>query len=76
MQLEQEWKTFEAHLPELKAHEGKYALIKGGTLFGVFETFDQAMDAGYARFGLQIFMAQKIRIKPAPLPFTRDLLRP
>lgn len=52
MALEVETKFFADNLPDLlKAHEGKFALIKGERLAGVFDTAEAAFESGVAQFG-------------------------
>jgi hypothetical protein len=44
--------TFEAQLPALLSqHAGKYALVHGTELVGVFDTEANALAAGYQKFG-------------------------
>lgn len=65
MALERELQTYERELPNLRAHEGRYALIHGDNVVGIFDTFTDALTAGYDRFGLEPFMAQPIETEPA-----------
>jgi hypothetical protein len=61
--LTAEWATYRRALPRLleSGHEGRFALIQGDTLIGVYDTFDDADQVGYDRFGLDTeFMAQPI----------------
>ena len=61
MALELELETFEAKLPELRAaHEGKFALVRGTEIVGIFPTRNDAVDAGYDKFGLTPFFVQRI----------------
>jgi hypothetical protein len=62
--------TYRRELPRLLAegHEGRFVLIKGDQVFGVWDTFDDATQAGHDRFGLGPFLAQPID--------SRDLTRP
>lgn len=49
-------------LPE---HEGEYVLIKGDDVLGFFETRDQALSSGYARFGVvPLFVHQVLAVEP------------
>lgn len=61
--LYEEAQTFRRELPRLLAegHEGKWALIKGNEVVGVFDTLDQTHWAGVERFGVQPFIMQPIR---------------
>jgi hypothetical protein len=44
-----------------EGNDGKYVLINGTQLYGIWDTFGDALQAGYDRFGLDgAFMAQKI----------------
>lgn len=45
---------------ELSRNEGKFALIGDGSFVGVYRTEQQAMLAGYQRFGVKGFLVQKI----------------
>lgn len=59
--FEQENKFFEEKKFELlKYHEGKYALIKGSDLHGIFDTDRRAFEVGVEKFGLQSFMIKHI----------------
>src|SRR5690349_8005516 len=60
--LEREWAVFERELPRLLAegHKGKFVLIHGDALADIFATLEEAMAAGYDRFGIEPFLAQEI----------------
>lgn len=60
MALEKEMETYKKKLPELKEHEGKYALVQGNDLVDVFVTYEDALKEGYQKFGLQPFLVKKI----------------
>ena len=45
---------------ELSRNEGKFALIGQQRLVGIFATKDQAMAAGYQKFGIAGFLVQQI----------------
>lgn len=60
MALETELATYKAKLPELKAQEGRYVLIQGADLIDTFSSYDDALKAGYAKFGLSPFLVKKI----------------
>lgn len=61
MALEKELETFRSKLQELKAeHEGKFVLIHGDDLVDVFSTYDDAIKAGYAKFGLNPFLVKQV----------------
>lgn len=58
--LVDEREYFKAHRAELlKAHAGKFALIRGKSLVGVFDTPKAAYEAGVSEFGnLPMLIAQ------------------
>ena len=60
--LQLELRTFQAKLPELLGtDEGKFVLIKGNEIFGTFESYADAMQAGYQKVGLDgSFLVKKI----------------
>lgn len=45
----------------LAEHSGKYALIKGKTLVGTFDTHEAAYEHGVARFGNVPFLIKAVR---------------
>lgn len=60
MVLEREVATYREKLPELLQHEGKYVLIHGSSVIGVFATYADALNQGYHRFGLEPFMVRQV----------------
>lgn len=73
--LEKELETFRRELPRLladPANQGKYVLIKGETVAGIYPTMDEAVDAGYARFGLPPFLAKLIVEHEKPVLITHN----
>jgi hypothetical protein len=59
-----EVQTFQRELPRLLAegHEGKWALIKGDEIIGLFPTMDEGYRVGLERFLLQKpFILQPVR---------------
>jgi hypothetical protein len=59
----QELQTFRREMPRLltEGHEGKWALVKGDKIVGVFETFDDGYRAGRERYLFQLFLVQPVR---------------
>jgi hypothetical protein len=57
-----EWDFFRRELPRLLAegHEGRFVLIKGEELIGVFDTFREARSVGTRRWGLAPMLVQQI----------------
>ena len=61
MGLEKELETFERLKPELLLREsGKYAVILGDELLGTYDTLDDALQAGYAKYKLAQFMVKRV----------------
>lgn len=59
--LADELATYEQLKPQLIAEaEGKYVLIKGTKLAGVYPSAGEAIAAGYQRFGNVPFLVQQI----------------
>ena len=51
--LHREQAVYEANLSRwLADHEGRHVLIKGDTVGGFFDSRDEALAAGYSRFGI------------------------
>ncbi|KAF3978009.1 MAG: hypothetical protein HFP77_04010 [Methylococcales symbiont of Iophon sp. n. MRB-2018] len=72
--LEKEVETYKKLLPELLNEQGKFALIHGEELAGVYETYDDALKIGYDKFGISYsFLVKKILASEQIQFFTRDL---
>jgi hypothetical protein len=51
--LNREHSVYEANLPRwLPDHEGKHVVIKGHEVVGFYKSRDEALAAGYSRFGV------------------------
>lgn len=77
MALEREWNTFLKEMPRLlqEGHRGKYVLIRGDQVHGVWDTLDETLAAGYDRFGVEPFLAQEINENPEPRYFSHNVTR-
>ena len=58
--LEQEIATYHRHLPELLGEQGRFVLIKGTEVAGTFDSYRDALTAGYQRFKLNSFLVKQI----------------
>lgn len=68
--LQQELDFFESHRLDLLARAaGKYVLIKGTTLLGMFETELDAVRAGYRQIGNEPFLIKHVVEADVPLVF-------
>lgn len=61
MALEKELETYKAKLAELAGSEGKFALVQGQEIVGIFDTYADAIKEGYAKFGLTPFLVKQIQ---------------
>jgi hypothetical protein len=73
MALEKELATYQRKLEELLPHEGKFALIHGDELAGTWDTYEDALQAGYQKFGLTPFLVKRIEWAETVHNFTRDV---
>lgn len=60
MALERENQTYQDKLHELEQHQGKYVLIKGEEIVGIYDTYRDALNDGYAKFNLTPFLVKLI----------------
>jgi hypothetical protein len=68
--LQTELQYFEEHrLQLLEQAPGKYALVKGSDLAGVFDSESEAVGVGYRRFGNDAFLVKHIVEAELPLTF-------
>jgi len=59
--LGREQGVYDANLPRwLQEHDGAHVLIKGREVVGFYRTFEEALDAGYARFGVVPLFVKKV----------------
>ena len=74
MALETELATYQAKLPQLKEHEGKFVLIHGDQVADFFSTYEDAIKAGYQKFGLDPFLVKRVASVEPIFFFTRHIL--
>ncbi|WP_226635499.1 hypothetical protein [Brevundimonas poindexterae] len=73
MALERELETYNRLLhKELAGEEGRYALIAGSELLGVYDSYSDALTAGYQAKGLAPFLVKKVAAVETVAYFTRD----
>ncbi len=71
--LARELATYEQHKNELvSTNEGKFVLIHGDEIAGVWDTYKDALAAGYKQFGMEPFLVKQIQGIERVLFFTRD----
>jgi hypothetical protein len=71
MALEKELVTYQQKLPELKAQEGKWALVHDSDFVDVYSTYEDAIKEGYNRFGLKPFLVKQIHATEQTLFISR-----
>lgn len=77
MALERELETYRRLVGgELAAEDGRYALIAGDDLLGVFDSYTDALTAGYKARGMEPFLVKKIATVETVAFFTRDFSVP
>jgi hypothetical protein len=73
--LEKEQNTFEQKLPELlKNNLGKFVLIKGDQVIGIYVAIDDALSIGYDKFKSEPFFVRQILAIQQPLNFTNNYM--
>ena len=70
-ELAEEISTYKARLPEWIEHEDRFVLIKDSEVNGFFDDYEQALRAGYQRYGLCPFLVKQVHQHPKPLMITR-----
>jgi hypothetical protein len=74
MALENELAVYQAKLPELKEHEGKFVLIHDKDIVDFFSTYEDAIKAGYQRFQLNPFLVKRVLTTEPVLFITRSIV--
>lgn len=74
VRLKAELETYEREKSRLVTEsEGKYVLIHGSQVAGIWDTYQDALAAGYSTFGLEPFLVKQILGIEQVQFFTRDL---
>lgn len=61
MDLDEELETYKTRRDELLRDEGKWVLIRGNRIVGIWHTFGKALAAGYKEFGIvEPFLVKQI----------------
>jgi hypothetical protein len=77
--LDAELDTFKRELPALlaePANRGRFALVRGDAVAGLYPSFDAALAAGYEKFGLDPFLVKEVTDREQPRYFSRNLRCP
>lgn len=73
MTLKAELKTYQNSLPGLLANVGKYVLIKGADVLGLYDTYADAIQGGYEKCGLEPFLVKQIEAVEQVQYFSRPI---
>ncbi len=73
MALEKELATYHRRLEELLPYEGKFVLVHGDEIVGIWEAYGDALQAGYEQVGLGPFLVQRIESAETVHYFNRDV---
>jgi hypothetical protein len=77
MALESELPYFRLRLVDILGvndiNRDKYAVVKTDDFQGMFDTYDEALEAGYSRNGLVPFLVKKIERNEPVFYFTRSI---
>jgi hypothetical protein len=71
--LEKELEVYKKNLPSLLGNEGKFVLVGNGQVAGVFTAYQDALQAGYAKFGMRPFLVKQISAQEQVSYFSRDI---
>jgi hypothetical protein len=72
-QLTTELQTYMARKESLLGKEGKFVLIHGADISEPWDTYEDALKAGYDKYGLQPFLVKQIEGTERVQFFTRDI---
>ena len=73
--LDRELETFELHREELLGSaEGKFVLIHGSEIAGIFESKPDAIAQGYQKYGNAPFLVRQVLKIETPQNFVSNLL--
>lgn len=73
MPLEKELETYKRELGGLLDRAGKYVVIFGDVVIGVFGDYEDALRAGYEKVGLKPFLVKRIEAVDTIHYFSRDI---
>lgn len=73
MALERELEAYKRELPNLLASEGKFVVICGDQVTGIYSSYEDALKIGYEKCGLKPFLVKRIQAVEQVQYFTRDL---
>ena len=73
MALEKEIETYNRELAKLADQEGKFVVIQGDSILGIYVSYEDALKIAYDKCGLKSFLVKKIQSVEQVQFFSRDL---
>lgn len=74
MALEKELQTYEANVGNWTEQAGKFVLIRGEEVVDFFAAYEDAIKAGYQKFGLDQFLVKQVNTVGAVQYITRHVM--
>lgn len=65
---------YRRHLKDWKGRDGEFILIKGESVVDFFSSYDDALKAGYQKFGLEPFFVKQINTIEQGAFISRNIL--
>ena len=66
-------KTYRGRVGGLLEHTGKFVVISGSDVLGIFDSYADALKYGYGKIGLRPFLVKKIEAVETTQRHTRDV---
>ena len=76
MALEKEIETYNKNYNILAKDAGKFVVIQGDEIVGIYANYEDALKIAYDKFGTKEFLIKKIAATEEVQFFTRDILNP
>jgi hypothetical protein len=76
MTLDSTLEIYRKNLAALLKDEGRFVLISEREIVGVFDTYEDALSAGYEKIGLRPFLVKKIESADQVQCFSRPISSP
>jgi hypothetical protein len=68
-QVDKNYEAFKKALPQLRGHEGKYALIRDGDIVAIYDTLQDAVTTAEKFYEDHVYSIQKISAEPVDLGY-------
>ena len=74
-EIENEVVTLQSRFSEIIKNVGKFVLVQGDTIVAYFDSYREATNEGYRRFGLENFLVRHVKETEIPIRAMRCGLR-